>query len=503
MTDRVDSKGKAEGFDWLAVIIYPLAVVLMESFWIYPWLAWVGNWPFFTELRPALSLASVIIALAASLLVTRIAFKLNWELSLARTVIIGSGLVFILIVLGVEYRAGYGFLSGGWFAHIGQLLANTFSSPHPVILALPVLLYLWWRGINLGQTTSYFRDIYRSFIIGLVAFIFLVILWQISSGSERISAPGPEIGLSVIAFFFFGLMAIAISHIYLRRSSMPKEEAALTSVKRWVPMILGVIGAMVLVGFGIASIFTTDLFDAIGRGANTVFSFLGKILEYIMIPLNYVFEWIFKVLQWFLNLIRSDVPLQEPPGGNMSGQMFPESSPVDLPLWVTESIKWVVIAVIIAVIIYILAKAISRIRSRQSRDEIEEIHESLLSWRGLKDDLKELLNMMGQRFRRKSPVPQPYQFRGATGKLDIREIFRHLQWEGSRSGLPRRRQETASEYSDRLQHSVPDSGKPMKEVTGLYEDVRYGETSVPERQVDRANSLWQTLRGLLRKVRGE
>jgi large-conductance mechanosensitive channel len=503
VTDADSSKKINGEFDWLAIIIYPLAVVLMEAFWVYPWLTWLGKWPMFSEPRPALSLASVIIALAGSLLVTRIILRRKWSMSLTRTFIIGIGLVVILMILGVEYGAGYGFLSGRWFAHFGQLLANTFPSPHPVVLGISVLLYLWWRGIILGQTTSYFRDIYRSFIIGMVALIFLVIIWQISSGSGRFDAPGPEIGLNVMGFFFFGLMAIAISHIYIRRSAMPKEEAALTSVKRWLPMMLGVIGGMVLVGFGVASIFSSEFFNTIGRGANAVFSSLGKIVEYILIPLNYVFDWIFKVIQWLINLLRSEPVEMEGQGGNMTGMGLPEVAGKELPLWVTESIKWLVIAIIVAVIIFILAKAISRLRSRRDRDEIEEIHESLWSWKGLKDDLKELLNMMGQRFRRKPAAPQPYHLReDASGRLDIREIYRHLQWEGARSGFPRRRQETASEYSNRLQRSVPDSGEPLNEVTGLYENVRYGETSLPEEQVDNANSLWRTLRGLLRRLRG-
>jgi uncharacterized membrane protein len=371
------------------------------------------------------------------------------------------------------------------------------------VLALPVLLYLWWRGIILGQTTSHFRDIYRSFLLGVVALVVLVIIWQVSSAPGRIKAPGAEVGWSVMAFFFFGLLAIAISHIYQIRSTMPKEEAALTSVRRWLPMILGVIGGMVLVGFGVASIFSTEMFASIGHAADAVFRFLGRVMDYILIPLNYVFDWLFKILQFLINLIRGTPAQQEGQTGNMSIPGMENVVPKEMPPWVTETIKWFVIAVIIALIIFILAKAVSRLRGRRGRDEIEEIHESLFSWRGLRDDLKELFNMMGNRFKRKPAAPQPYQFReNETGRLDIREIFRYLQWEGSRSGLPRRRHETAEEYTGRLGRAVSDSREPLTGIKDLYEVVRYGETGVPEERVDSANSLWRTLRGLLRKVRG-
>ena len=285
-------------FDWLAVIFYPLAVVLMESFWVYPWLVWLGGWPLFSEQRPALNLAAVVVVLAVSLVVTRIIIRQKWQMRVIQIVIIGSGVVAILMVLGVEYNAGYAFLSGGWFAHVGQVLGNTFNNANTIVVAIPVLLYLWWRGIILGQTTSYFKDIYRSFLLGMLALIVLIIIWQISLGSEGFKLPEMGIGMYVIAFFFFGLISIAVSHLYQMRRSMPKEEAALTSVKRWLPIMLGVVGGMSVVSFAIASIFSEEFFTSIGHNIGTFFSFIGKIFTYLLIPLNYVFDAIFWVIRW-------------------------------------------------------------------------------------------------------------------------------------------------------------------------------------------------------------
>lgn len=491
-------------FDWLAVVFYPLAVVLMEAFWVYPWLVWLGGWPVFSERRPALSLAAVIIVLAVSLLVTRVFLRQKWPMRSIQSVIIGSGLLTILLVLGIEYRADFAFLSGGWFVHTGQVLGSTFTSPGTIVVALPVLLYLWWRGIILGQTTSYFRDIYRSFLLGMVALIALIIIWQISSGSENFAAPGPGIGLNVIAFFFFGLMSIAVCHLYAMRGSMPKEEAALTSVWRWLPIMLGVVGGMVVIGFIVASVFSEEFFVSIGHGAGTIFDFLGKIFNYLLIPLNYVFEGIFWVLRFLINLLRTGQPLQ--PGGE-GGPGFPEMSGVvqrELPAMLVTAIKWVVIALIVAAVIFILAKAVSRFRAQRAREEIEEIHESLWSWRGVRDDLRLLFRMMGKRFQRKRvPVAALADTdEGTSRRLNVREIYRHLLREAARSGLARYRHETASEYASRLEQAVPDGREPLDRLTGLYIDVRYGETSPLEEQVDSANIIWRTLRGLLRRLRG-
>ncbi len=492
-------------FDWLAVILYPLAVILMEAFWVYPWLVWLGGWPIFSEQRPALSLAAVIIVLVVSLLVTRILLRQKWQMRVIQTAVIGGGLVTILLVLGVEYDAGYGFLSGGWFVHVGQVLGDTFNSPDTIVVALPVLLYLWWRGIILGQTTSYFRDIYRSFLLGMVALIVLIILWQISSGSENFEPPGPGIGLNVIAFFFFGLMAIAVSHLYQMRRSMPKEEAALTSVKRWLPIMLGVVGSMAVVSFFVASVFSKEFFTSIGHGIGVFFSFIGKIFPYILIPFNYIFEGIFYVLQWLLNLIRSDQELQPEGFGGEGFREMEEVATRGIPEAAVLAIKWVVIALIAAAVIFILAKAISRFRVKYARDEIEEIHESLWSWRGLSDDLRLLFGMMGSKFKRKRApaAPKHYTDDDESRRLNVREIYRHLLWEAARSGVARHRHETASEYAGRLERAVPEGSEPLGSITDLYIDVRYGETSPPEEQVDKANGLWRALRGLLRRIRGD
>jgi hypothetical protein len=491
-----------EGFDWLATVLYPLAVILMESFWVYPWLAWVGTWPAFAASRPVLSLASVIITLAVSLLATRLALRQPWSLWRVRATVVVSGLVVILLVLAVDYRTDYVFLSGSWFGYASHTLGTAFTNMQTFVLAIPVLLYLWWRGIVLGQTTSYFRDIYRTFVLGMLALIVLIIFWQISASSESFTKPGAEVGWYIMAFFFFGLVSIAVSHFYLMRRSMPREEAQLTSVWRWLPIMLGVIGGVVLVGFGVASIFSPSLFDSIGHGFNAIGHFLGTALGYILWPIIFVFEWLVKFLIFLLNLLRGTPEQSANATGNATQPPFPEVIPKELPPWVTEAIKWFVAAVIIGLVIFFLARAVSRMRQRRGRDEIEEIHESLWSWKGLRDDLKELLGMLGNRFKRR-PAAAGYSFdEDATGRMDIREIYRHVLWEGNRSGIPRRRHETPREYSGRMMRSVPEGESSLKDITGEYEDVRYGEINIPEEQVDEANRLWQTLKGMLRRLRG-
>lgn len=495
--------------DWLATMFYPLAVILMEAFWVSPLLNWIGNWPLFRLERPALGLVSIIIVLAVSLFTTRIVSRQNLPMRWIQAIIIGFGAIVMLLVVATEYRDGYAFLSGAWFTHTGEVLGDTFSEPGTIIVAIIAVCYLWWRGIVLGQSTTYFKDIYRSFVIGMAVLIVLIIFWKISDAITTITSPGTGLGLNVIAFFFFGLLSIAICHLYVMRSTMPKEDASLTSVWRWMPVMLGVIGGMVLIGFLIASILSPDMMENIGKGMSILGDALGTLFKWILTPIVYLFQGIAMLIVWIMKQFNRGSSGFSVNNSNI-GPAWGEINTADTPAWIGEAAKWTAIIIIVAIVILIMAKSIAKYRARKTQEEIEEINESLFSWKNLKDDLKLFLKMLGDKFQRKAkPHVTPFD-PDDTSRMDIREIFRHILWEGNRSGVARRPYETAAEYAYRLESAVPESVEPagiVKESLGgikdMYEEVRYGETALSEPRVDKANSFWQTVKSFIRRLRGE
>jgi len=494
---------RIRSIDWLATVFYPLAVILMEAFWVSPWLSWVGGLSFFTENRPVLHMASVIIVIVISLVITRIFIQQKMPMYAIQIIIIGSGFLTMLFVLGIEYTDGYTFLSGQWFSHTFEVLGDTFSHPGTVVVAIPAVIYLWWRGISIGQSTIDFRDIYRPFITGMIVLIVLIIIWQISQTANKAIGLGSEIGIDVIGFFFFGLLAIAITHLYHMRSSMPKEEARLTSVWRWVPVMLGVIGGMIVISFFIASSISPDFIDTLANAGKTVLEWVGKILGYIAIPIIYIVQGFVWVIKWIISLLTGGGQQEQGEIGQMLPPEFQSQQSAELPPIVGEIIKWLVLAVIIGLVIFFLAKAISRYRARRAQEEIDEVRESLGGWRNFRDDLSLFLKNLRNRFRRKPAAPAHVFDEDAAGPFDIREIFRHLQWESARSGIPRRGHETATEYAKHIEHMAPDSRLPLGDLTRMYERVRYGEEAAPAEKLDRANNLWQTLKGILKKLRWE
>ena len=283
-------------------------------------------------------------------------------------IIIGSGVLALLLVTAVEYADGYPFLSGAWFSHVFTLLGNTFTNTSTVTVALPAVIYLWWRGIMLGQSTSYFKNIYRSFVIGMIALILLIVIWQ--SGAMAVDSTSPvQARPERYRLFFFGLLSIAICHLYIMRSTMPKK-GCLNFVWRWMPLMLGIIGGMVVVGFLVASIFSPEMMGSLGTGLKTVGGWLIQLFEWILTPVFYLFAGILYVARWLLSLLRNDAPQDTqnmtPPGG-LPG--WEEVTGGGLPPWVEALIKWIAVAIIVGLIIFILARTISKYRAKKARDE--------------------------------------------------------------------------------------------------------------------------------------
>ena len=476
----------------------------MEVLWIYPWLAWTRELTALDWQRPPLNLASLIFLVGLTFFVTR--FLLSRKQAL-RWIQLGMVFVAIFIVVRVEYGAGFQLLSGQWFIHITQVFLDSFSHPHPLSLALIASVYLCWRGIRLGHSSLYFNDIYRSFLVGLIALVLLIAIWTASLGVGSLESLASTVGLHVAGFFFFGLTALALGNLQAIRRRMLREEMTPVSNRRWVVILFAVVGGIVLLGTGIASIFSAGFVALLMRLLGLIFDLLRQAVYYLLIPLNYLSAWLVYAVEFIINLIRGGQPLEpfETPEFLKPGQLPEGAASQTVGVDVALILKWVFFAIVVIAVIFLLTRAIFRLRTLLAETDVDEISESIWSWQGFKADLRLFFSTIFQRWRRKrmkpvpvSPVPGWYMADDIQGILDIREIYRHLLWEASTFGIKHRRHETPYEYARRLGQAVPDSSKQLDELTNLYVDVRYGDLEVEDEKVEHANSLWRALRRLLR-----
>ncbi len=503
------TKGKLKKFDLITHFFYPLTVILMESLWISLWLKWIGSRTIFQEPRQVLSLTSVIIVIAAAMLITRIFINQKFSLLGTQFCIIISGIITMTVVLGIEYSGNYILLSFQWFKYIIELFKNTFAHPGTIIIAIPAIIYLWWRGIILGKSSSasWFEKIYTSFVFAITALIILLIFWQLTGASgTKNNLPGQEICIYILTFFFSGLLSVAISHFYIIHSAVPKKEVIISSVRRYFLLMLIAISCIIFVSFVIASIISPELIEGAGRITHAVIEFIGNILSYVLIALVYLVGAIFAIFKWFLGLFFTDrMPAQEhrniklPEFNYHYKSIGPSSIMIDI-------IEWLVLATIVVLVIFFLAKAIKRYRERNAMEteDIDEVRVSLGSWSSFMTDLRLLLKSLGQKFKQKTHKATSYLFNiNKAGILDIREMFRHLQYEAARSGIARRRHETVEEYARRIEKKIPGSRIHLNNFIKIYENVRYGGYIIHTDLLSHANELWQTLRGLLRDLRKE
>lgn len=500
------------GLNWIAVVLSPLAVLFMEVFWLYPCFVWVAQWPALTLQKPPLSPVSIFILLITSFSITRFVTNRGWTLRRLQLTTISCGLVIAFLIVRAEYGAGFALLDGQWFGHISQVLLHSLTPPHPLPIALIATVYLWWRGTSLGRSALHTSDIYLSFILGIIALVLLIIVWSVTWGAESLVELSSTLVPNVAAFFFAGLAALALTNLLATQRRMPPEETLRVFNRRWLPILFSIVGSIVLVGMGIASIFSAEFLVLLTRLFNAVGDLLRTVMEYLLIPLGYVAEGAIWLVQQMAGQSGGGSPAGS--GGGSGAFIQREIGETGTGLTLSEgavlAIKWTLFAIVVIAVIFLFARLITRYRSSRERPDVDEFHESLWSWGGFRADLRLFLSTFVQRLKRKkkrpgkgSPVPRWYTKDEVEGTLGIREIYQRLLWMASYFGVARRRHETPYEYIPRLVQAIPAATEQLGELTSMYIDVRYGDIEAEERQVDYANRLWRALKELLHRPDGD
>ncbi len=492
--------------NWITTIVIPAAVILMEVYWLYPWFLWIGKTNVLATPGTPLSIGGVIFLLGGGFAATRYLLSREWPLNWTRWGIIACGLIVVFTVIRSEYHAGYGLFDMQWFAHTTRILLD-FSQFHPLMIALPAGAYLWWRGIRRGRAPLYTSDIYRTFITGIISFVLLVIIWRISLGTGSLDDLASNIAPHVAAFFFFALVSLALINLQSIRQKMTAEDVGQSFNRRWFPILILVVGGIVLVGISTASVFSPEFMSFLSSLVGSIADFFSTILGYILIPLGFIAAALYWVGSFLVNLIKSkDIPEFEMPDFTIEEEAAEESA-LSTPVSeiVILALKWALFAIITIVVIYLLSRAIRRFRISRAKTDVTEVNESLWSWGAFAADVRLFLSTIWQRlWRRRKEItpdnvaPHHYLEEKVEGTMGIREIYRRLLWQASLFGMGRRAYETPYEYRGRLGQQVPDGQEPLSEITDLYVNARYGEVETGRGQIERANGLWQTLKGLLR-----
>ena len=236
-----------------------------------------------------------------------------------------------------------------------------------------------------------------------------------------------------------------------------KGESSKNFGRRWLTIILSVIGGIFLLGIGFASIFSTQFISAVGRFLKGISAVYDKVVTFIIYAIGYLVQILAYIYQWIINLFHHGKP-PEPPQTVVPGDLNNPKGTKQLIISpeLMLILKWTILALVLLAVLFLIIRAVRRRHRIQTRDDLEEEHESLWSWGGFKSDIILFFKMLFQRFKRKAkPVTaavalnwQPEE--DIKRRLSIREIYQHLLWQGARLRIPREDYETPSEYARRL-----------------------------------------------------
>lgn len=218
----------------------------MEASIIYPWQATIHDWmgyrgvPFL-----ALCISLWIVYWAAGLLNCT-------ELTADRKQAITAGLVIVSALVGIRIFAfpDHGLGQIEWVGIMADRLFTTERIAQELILIL-LTFFVWWRGIAAARQeydtpTVWFH--FRVGVIGLFAYLLLSIV------SDPI-----DVTWVLMAFFFFGLVSIALARI----QELGGIRASTLGSRRWLAVLGGATLGSLALGLLTAMIFSRRVLQAV------------------------------------------------------------------------------------------------------------------------------------------------------------------------------------------------------------------------------------------------
>ncbi len=499
---------KKSRIDIAGSIVSPLAVMLMELCWVYPWLIWsreVSVLPWDTTPLHFLSLFGVIVV---SFAINRFIPSLTTLLRLLKFALV---IVTVLAVMNIEYGGGLIPFSGGWFTHLVNLVIDSFNNLHPAVAGLTALVYLAVRGSRIAVSTTFSIDVFKSFLLSLGGLVLLIVVWALSMGKGSTESLITNAGVFIAGFFFFGLASLAMGNFLSIRQKLMKEKSTPLSNGRWFTVLIGVIGGMVVIAVAVSALFSPSVITSITSGIGSIVYFLNYGLEIIFIPLGYVIELIWAIMTYLVSLIKAPEAAEflVPEITDIEGieeTMMSPSAGFD----VMVVVKWAVFLALLGFVIWLIYRSTKRYRKRAYDAGYEEFSESLWSWLGFTRDIRLFFsNLFDRWFGSRLRKLQTNLSKIGHGEesfrddMPVREIYGRMLREAQASGHGRRFYETPYEFADRLESRIPDIGKEVDDMTDLYVHVRYGEKQLKSWEQEHANVVWRLIHRVLHKPDSE
>ncbi len=381
------------------------------------------------------------------------------------------GAVGLGVALGVALTAGLtGELtrSGSWW----QTATRPWTAAgHPAAVVAGVAWFAaglaWGRGVWLGLAAPSFRHVTWSLALGGVAFVGI---FAGQADHHAIAFLASTRAAGWLFFVFFPLTAAAAALVREREleESLLARSATPPSLV-WVSVL-----AVPLVGVGLVALL---LAVVVGPGAPIAGRAVGRAAAAVWGAITAAAGWL-----WHLLPTSRPGSTSPPVAHSQSGPPpgVPHVRPVHAPFNLPAVVWEILVVLAVVVVAYYSIRSLSprmKWRPLSSGESAEEERSSIFSWRHLWAQLRSGLRWPWRR----GPTPEGASALAAgpledeAGMATVRLAYRRFLSTARTVGRGRARSETARELEARLRADLaPAPADALKELTYLYDDVRYG-----------------------------
>ncbi len=449
------------GFRLLRVSL-PLATVVMEFCWIYPWVLMLTGLAYGRFPIPLLPAWPTFGLLLLGDLTVRAAHR-TLPLAKARLIVVSTGLCMGLLVVRHTYYPAWALWQLGWVGDLARAAHDALPTVAPPVMGALAAAALWWRGVVLGERDSTHEDSEQAFQRGVAWSVVFVLLMALYGDTSAFALTASAVSY-LLGFLALGLIAMAVARLVeIWEESHADDQQALAMNRHWLALLVILVGIMLLAA--------TLLSRAVGVD---IWSHLSPLLEPLLPVVEVIFAIVFAIAAVFarailfvLSHIRAVQPRAGAPlGENPFGDFLRRLQELAVPPEVTGGARWGMVLLGVLVLCALIALAVVR-RRRSVRPGVDDERESVWSVRAALGGLGDAWRSLWQR-----------RHHAASEREDphvaaIRMLYRHLLHLAAAGGVPRTPWQTPYEYLPRLRLWVPERESECEIVTEAYVRVRY------------------------------
>lgn len=472
--DPVDLKTMG-GFGRLQAVL-PLAAVIIDFCWLYPWVLFASGMLYGQTATPLLPAGPAFFLLLAGSVTVRWIAAQPWSLLRIRAAVLGFGFVAGLVAVKSAYYAAYSITDLRWLGALLVAAHDALPEVLPAVTGAFTAALLWWRGVVLGGRDFNYVEIDRLFRGGLAWSVIYVILFALYAETRAFALAG-DAPAYLLAFFSFSLLALALARLIdLWTQTHADEQQAWASNRHWLMLLVGVVGLIVLATVLLSGALPSDLRPLLVQ----LYRPFAPIIEAIFVVIFWVALQVAKVIiyvVYFIARLGGRRVFLRPAQGDPLGDLLKRLRETQVDPGVVSGMRWGMVLLVVGLLCLLIAITIVRVRRRQRKPEEDE-RESVWSTRAALAGLGAALRRWWNRLR---PIPTGAE---PTHVAAIREIYRHLLRWAAEHGARRRLDQTPYEFLPQLRAATAPQDAHAAAITETYVAVRYTPHEATPEEVD-------------------